>query len=160
MKSVITLVLFLCFFSVSGQESTVAGNYKGEISSDSVSISVSFDINQDSTYKITVAYEFTEYCPGKGKDIWVFEGTWNTENNWLFLYPANKGITLFYQYEDRSKKEEKIITRNMREGAVALEITQEKDNCPRIYFQLNTTCLKDIWNYYYIEKLNCPDVKK
>src|ERR1700752_2397608 len=123
MKNVIVLLLLIYFLPVSGQSVSIVGSYKGEINTDSVSIVVTFDIKKDSTYKITIAYDFTEYCVGKGKDLWLFEGKWSTEENWVFLHPYSKGTAVFYQYEQRSKKVEEMIARNPRVDTEALEFT-------------------------------------
>jgi hypothetical protein len=132
----------------------ISGYYAGEFSTDTVCIRVFFDLKKDSTYKIQLAYNFMEFCVGKGKDTLLFEGRWSAEQEWLFLYPFNKGIDIFYQYGTQSRRDKRIIAKHTKEDMVAMEVEFAND-CPRIYFRINTECFKDAWKYYYIEKISC-----
>jgi len=153
-KTFLFIVLTSSYLSTAAQVRDVSGYYAGEFSTDTVCIYVSFDLKKDHSYKIILAYNFKEFCVGKGKDTLLFEGKWETEKEWLFLNPFNKGIDVFYQYETRSRHDKRIIARHARTDVVPLEVEFSND-CPRIYFRLNSECFKDAWKYNYIEKISC-----
>jgi hypothetical protein len=153
-KTFFSIVLVSTYLSTSAQVQDVTGYYAGEFSTDTVCIRVSVHLKKDHNYSIILAYNFTEFCVGKGKDTLSFEGKWENEKEWLFLNPFNKGIDIFYQYETRTKHDKRIIAQHMKQDVVPLEMELSGD-CPRIYFRLNSECFKDAWKYNYIEKISC-----
>jgi hypothetical protein len=163
MKTFLSAVMISYCLSCDAQVPDVSGYYAGEFSTDSVCIHVCFDLKKDHTYRILLSYNFIDYCVGKGKDTLQFDGKWETEKEWLFLNPFDKGIDVFYQYETRSKHDKRIIAKHAKTDMVPLEIEFAND-CPRIYFRLNSECFKDAWKYNYIEKISCqaeaPKVEK
>lgn len=163
------LLLFILFAqTIFGQNNTYYGAYDGKLegiyNGDTTKIVVKLELRKDSTFQ----YEINGLFSACTSQTFICSGKWFSDIGWLYFKSdtlprenlefmvQRMSFVLSYPvpFDSRTKNENDMIWKYGNGYDDALKITNDKSNCPKIFFRISYDCF-EVWRNIAIQKTDC-----